>query len=200
MDRKQGVVLKTLQDIESPFEFGGEITPFLEELFGFLTDLAPLLAKMSSSLETTVTSMPAASDNIESANAMAENATTAIMDNLDGITQGLDRLLTLHTQGETYDTLQGLADQVNEIQVALQFQDITSQHLAQATQIVEAIQVRIKKMFGALQAIGEENQMVKTILDAYTSDTGEEGAIEAADTIRRGEGISQADIDALFGS
>lgn len=33
--KKQGPVLKTLKEIESLFEFGGEIAPFLGELFAF---------------------------------------------------------------------------------------------------------------------------------------------------------------------
>ena len=49
--KKQGPVLKTLKEIESLFEFGGGIAPFLEELFAFRSDLMPILAKAGRSLK-----------------------------------------------------------------------------------------------------------------------------------------------------
>ncbi len=197
--KKQGSVLKTLKEIESLFEFGGEITPFLEELFAFLSDLMPILAKASQSLESTTASMPAASDNITSADIMAEDATHIIMDNVEHITVELDRLIADQPDGDMRGALKDLAGKAVEINMALQFQDITSQHLRQAMQIVEAIQVRMEKLFESLKGIGEKNEMVKKIVESYTEGAGEE-AVDITDTIRKEAAISQADIDALFGS
>jgi len=197
--KKQGPVLKTLKEIESLFEFGGEIAPFLEELFAFLSDLMPILAKASRSLENTTASMPAASDNITSANIMAEDATNTIMDNVEHITVELDKLIVDQPDGNLKEPLQNLAGKVAEISIALQFQDITSQHLRQATLIVEAIQMRMEMLFESLKSIGEKNELVKKIVESYTQGTDEE-AIDTTDKVRKEAVISQTDIDALFGT
>ncbi|MEE9466102.1 MAG: hypothetical protein V3W14_11085 [Candidatus Neomarinimicrobiota bacterium] len=197
--KKQGPVLKTLKEIESLFEFGGEIAPFLEELFAFLSDLMPILAKASRSLENTTASMPAASDNITSADMMAEDATHIIMDNVEHITVELDKLIVDQPDGDMKEALKDLAGKAAEINMALQFQDITSQHLRQAMQIVEAIQVRMEKLFESLKSIGEKNELVKKIVESYTQGADEE-AIDITDTVRKEAAISQNDIDALFGT
>jgi len=197
--KKQGPVLKTLKEIESLFEFGGEIAPFLEELFAFLSDLMPILAKASRLLENTTASMPAASDNITSANIMAEDATNTIMDNVEHITVELDKLIVDQPDGNLKEPLQNLAGKVAEISIALQFQDITSQHLRQATLIVEAIQMRMEMLFESLKSIGEKNELVKKIVESYTQGTDEE-AIDTTDKVRKEAVISQTDIDALFGT
>ena len=199
MDKKSGTVLKTLREIESLFEFGGEIAPFLEELFTFLTDLMPILARANQSLASTTESMPSATDNIASANMMAENAANTIMDNADQITTALDDLLS-KTDGETKEALEEVALKVNEINMALQYQDITSQHLQQATQIVQAVQVRMQKLFQGLQTIGESNEAIRKLIESYTEEMDKHDAAEFEDTIHNSaDAISQDEIDALFG-
>ncbi len=200
MAKKQGPVVETLKDIKSLFEFGDEIAPFLEELFTFLTDLMPILAKANHLLDDTTASMPAASKNIASADTIAESATITIMDRVDEITVRLGNLISDQKKGEIKTELKELAGKVDEIQTALQFQDITSQHLSQATRIVTAIQVRMEKMFESLQGIGEKNEAVKAILEKYAGEITTDIALAAEDTIRREEAISQDEIDALFGN
>ncbi len=200
MTEQQGPAVKTLKDIKSLFEFGDEIAPFLEELFAFLTDLMPILAKANHLLGDTTASMPAASENIASANTIAESATHTIMDHVDEITVGLDDLISSQKEQKAKAELEKLAGKLGEIQTALQFQDITSQHLSQATQIVAAIQVRMEKMFESLQSIGKKNEAVKAILESYAGEITSDVALTAEDTIRRDEAISQDEIDALFGN
>lgn len=198
MDKKSGTVLSTLRDIESLFEFGGEIAPFLEELFAFLTDLMPILARANRALASTTQSIPSASDNIASAEMMAQDATNTIMDNADKISVELEALIE-KTDGETQVALESVALKINDINMALQYQDITSQHLQQASQIVEAIQTRMQKLFRALQEIGEKNEAIQKILENYDADV-DEGEIDTTDTIRRENAITQDEIDALFGN
>lgn len=199
-EKGTGTVLKSLMNLESLFEFGGEISPFLEELFAFLSDLMPILAKAQFSLRDSTKHMPDASDNIASAETLSEDATNTIMDNLEGITADLEALNSSNLDAATQAKLDTLGDKITEIQMALQFQDITAQHLRQASQIVAAIQMRMSKLFEALQAIGEKNEMIKAIVDNYAQDVGDEDALDQADTIRRDDSVSQADIDALFGN
>lgn len=199
-EKGTGTVLKSLMNLESLFEFGGEISPFLEELFAFLSDLMPILAKAQFSLRDSTKHMPDASDNIASAETLSEDATNTIMDNLEGITADLEALNSSNLDAATQAKLDTLGDKITEIQMALQFQDITAQHLRQASQIVAAIQSRMSKLFEALQAIGEKNEMIKAIVDNYAQDVGDEDALDQADTIRRDDSVSQADIDALFGN
>ena len=198
--KETGTVLKTLMGMESLFEFGGEISPFLEELFTFLSDLMPILAKAQFSLRDSTRHMPDASDNIASAESLSEDATNTIMDNLEGITADLEALTSSNLDAATQEKLGTLADKITDIQMALQFQDITAQHLRQAGQIVEAIQLRMSKLFDALQTIGEKNKLVKAIVDNYAQDVGDEDALDQADQIRRDNSVSQSDIDALFGN
>ena len=199
-DKGTGTVLKSLMNLESLFEFGGEISPFLEELFAFLSDLMPILAKAQFSLRDSTKHMPDASDNIASAETLSEDATNTIMDNLEGITADLEALNSSNLDAATQAKLDTLADKITEIQMALQFQDITAQHLRQASQIVEAIQMRMSKLFEALQTIGEKNEMIKALVDNFAQEVGDEDALDQADTIRRDDSVSQADIDALFGN
>ncbi|MCK4577883.1 MAG: hypothetical protein KAU50_03780 [Candidatus Marinimicrobia bacterium] len=199
VDKKSGTVLKTLQDMGTLFEFGGEITPFLEELLTFLSDLMPILAKAKVSLQSTTSHMPDASSNISSADSMSADATHTIMDNADVITVKIDELIASDVDDTMKESLEELAEKINEINMALQFQDIISQHLQQATQIVEAIQSRMDKLFVGLQSVGEHNELVKDILDQYSAESGEE-AIDYEDKMHRDEAVSQADIDALFGN
>ena len=200
MEKKTGTVLKTLKDMESLFQFGGEISPFLEELFAFLSDLLPILAKTKFSLQDTTKYMPDASDNIASAEMLSQDATHTIMDNLEAITTELESLTSSDLDAATQEKLSGIVDKITEIHMALQFQDITAQHLQQASQIVEAIQLRMNKLFEALQNIGEQNKMVKAIVDNYTQSQEDEDQLDHADQIRRDDSVSQADIDALFGN
>lgn len=197
MSKKRGA-LKALRDIESLFEPESEITPFLEELFVFLSDLLPIIAKANQSIMQTAESMPSASDNIESANTMAESATHSIMDNIDSISTELSDVVESISDADSKEKLVAIASRVDEIAISLQFQDITSQHLKQATQIVEAIQLRMNKLFESLQDIGKKNKKVKTILDQYIVDDVDEIPLE--DSVRQDDSISQADIDALFGN
>ncbi|MCH8836335.1 MAG: hypothetical protein IIA60_00875 [Candidatus Marinimicrobia bacterium] len=200
VDKGTGTVLKSLMNMESLFEFGGEISPFLEELFNFLSDLMPILAKAQFALRDSTKHMPDASDNIASAETLSEDATNTIMDNLEGITADLEALNSSNLDAATQAKLDTLGDKITEIQMALQFQDITAQHLRQASQIVEAIQLRMSKLFEALQSIGEKNELVKAIVDNYAQEVGDEDALDQADKIRRDDSVSQADIDALFGN
>ena len=199
-DKGTGTVLKSLMNLESLFEFGGEISPFLEELFAFLSDLMPVLAKAQFSQRDSTKHMPDASDNIASAETLSEDATNTIMDNLEGITADLEALNSSNLDAATQAKLDTLADKITEIQMALQFQDITAQHLRQASQIVEAIQMRMSKLFEALQTIGEKNEMIKALVDNFAQEVGDEDALDQADKIRRDDSVSQADIDALFGN
>jgi hypothetical protein len=199
-ETKQGKVLKTLQDIESLFEFGGEITPFLEELFRFLNDLMPLLARARCYLQSTSSSAPAASDNIHSAEQMAEDATNTIMDNADQICVQLGDLQAGDGNGDTKKVLEEVVHRAQQIQMSLQFQDITSQHLQQATRIVEAIHTKLDQMFLGLEEMGQHNELVQKLVEKYAHVEDCDQMLETEDTIHRGDNaISQDDIDALFG-
>lgn len=197
MPKKRGA-LKALRDIESLFEPESEITPFLEELFVFLSDLLPIIAKANQSIMQTAKNIPTASDNIASANTMAESATHNIMDNIDAISTELNEVVEGITDSGRKEKLADIASRIDEISMSLQFQDITSQHLKQATQIVEAIQIRMNKLFASLQEIGKKNKKVGKILKQYIVE--DDDVITFEDTVRRDDSVSQADIDALFGN
>ncbi len=150
-------------------------------------------------LEDTASAMPSVSDSITNADMMAEDATHTIMDHVEEISTGLEELAETQSGGKLKVSLQELGEKVIAIQADLQFQDITSQHLRQATQILEAIQGRTRKLFQSLQDISEQNELVKNVLKAFIPESTEE-ALDVSDTIRQDSSISQDDIDALFSS
>ena len=130
---------------------------------------------------------------------MAEDAANTIMDNADQISTSLDDLIP-KTDGDTKASLEDIALKVNEINMALQYQDITSQHLKQATQIVQAVQLRMQKLFLGLQEIGEGNEAVRKLMESYSEEMANEDAEVIEDTIHNSaDAISQDEIDALFG-
>lgn len=200
MQKKKGSALETIEGMESLFEFGGGIAPFLEELFSFLGDLMPILAKATRAIENSHSAMPAATDNITSATTLAEEATQSIMDQIEKMSSQIEEILANKPDDALQSSLQDVAGKIVEIQTALQFQDITSQHLKQATQIVEAIQSRSQKMIHALDGIAEKNDLVKSILDKYAREIEVEDQVDTTDEIHMDDSISQADIDSLFGS
>jgi hypothetical protein len=196
-EKQQGKVLTTLRELGSLFEFGGEITPFLEVLLAFLEDLVPIMTEVNTSWDNLASSMPTASGNIASAEEVAEDATNTIMDNADQINAQLGDLLADDGNGDTKKVLEEVMHRAEQIQMSLQFQDISSQHLQQASRIVEAINNRLENLFNALQNLAEHNELVKTVFEKQPAEKTEE--IDLVDTIHQKDAISQADIDAMFG-
>lgn len=197
---KTDTVIQPLQDLEDRLKSSGEeVLPLLEEFFAFLNDLLPLLAKANRSLEDTTASIPTAAENIGSADAMAEDAAHTIMDEVEQISNELERIPVKKGDGELQESLESMGARIASIQTALQFQDISSQHLRQAREIIDAIHKRLRQLFESLQGAGKRNELVESILESYVQ-TGEEDKIDTEDTIRRSEAFSQADIDALFKS
>ena len=130
---------------------------------------------------------------------MAQDAANTIMDTADIITLELDTLVE-ESESNTREALASLALKINEINMASRYQDITSQHLHQASQIVEAIQTRMQKLFRALQDIGEKNGAIRSIVENHANEADAEDEIDTADSIYRENAISQDKIDALFGN
>ena len=65
---------------------------------------------------------------------------------------------------------------------------------------MEAIQVRMAKLFESLQSIGAQNQLMKAIVDSYIRTADEAETADTIDTIRQDNVFSQEDNDALFGT
>mgnify|MGYP002640262489 CR=1 FL=1 len=198
-------LLVRINDMRGFFKFGDEVIPFLGDLFAFLKNIMPLMSEMNSSLQDSAQKLPTASDRIEDVNKATEYATVEILDALDRISSNLEKLPKMDKENQS-ESIATMHEEVANIVNALQFQDITSQKLNHANQILVAIYEKFTVLFASLEKAKFSTAVGKKVLEALEESVDEE-AREAAqnefeektkDVIRHEE-ISQDDIDSLFG-
>jgi len=186
-----------ITSLKQLFEFGGELMPFIEELYGFLKDIIPLIDDMTGSLKETSDTMPKAQERIDKVTEATLLATTQIMDKLDHINSHCDKLSAKEKDEENINMLSEIQMDSMDIINSLQFQDITSQKLGHAREILDAVHERFGKLFERIDSMkindNMKNQLFGSRLKEHKGDIAEAGE----DQIRT-EGISQDDIDALF--
>ena len=198
-------VLGKIQDLKRLFQLGSDLVPFVEEIFKFLKDVIPLINKVSDSLIESTTHMPAAQEKLDSANKTTEMATNQILDKLDSINERLQKLSENYGSSDNPETaaeiIQNIQDDSFEIIAALQFQDITSQQLAYARGVFQAIYDRFELLFNALNELNVDENLKSLIVNKLTPLSPENvSSIQAAsEDIIRNKGISQDEIDQLFG-
>ncbi len=79
-------LLKKTEELRALFVLGQRVIPFLEEIFLFIQDLTPQLARISKSIEENLQNIPHASKQLEQVTKATEMATTEILNTLEGIT------------------------------------------------------------------------------------------------------------------
>ncbi|MFQ6614527.1 MAG: hypothetical protein ACE5D1_06755 [Fidelibacterota bacterium] len=197
-------ILVKVQEIQGFFKVGDELIPFLTELFLFLKETIPLMAKVDQSILESANKLPTASEKIQSASQTAESATHKILDKLDTMSEELISL-EQRVGKEDRELIRKIQSDVQESIYVLQFQDITSQQLEHAIRILNVIKENFDLLFTANnkmklkttiagQVLGEEK---KTELQETLEEESQEFQDQTKDIIREGT-FSQDDIDKLF--
>ncbi|MEM9665337.1 MAG: protein phosphatase CheZ [Bacteroidota bacterium] len=84
-------ILGKINELRAVFVLGQRAVPFLEEVFQFLKEIAPLFDDISASIQESTGKMPHAKSQLESVTQATEVATTEIMDRVDTSTAELGR-------------------------------------------------------------------------------------------------------------
>jgi chemotaxis regulatin CheY-phosphate phosphatase CheZ len=78
-------ITQKVEEIKALFVFGSRVMPFLEDVFSFIKDIAPLIDQINSQLLESSKRMPKASTQLNKVTEATEMATQEIMDMVDGI-------------------------------------------------------------------------------------------------------------------
>jgi predicted nucleic acid-binding Zn-ribbon protein len=78
-------ITQKVDEIKALFIFGSRVMPFLEDVFNFIKDIAPLIDQINSQLLESSKRMPRASTQLNKVTEATEMATQEIMDMVDGI-------------------------------------------------------------------------------------------------------------------
>ncbi len=204
-DEKASTIIEKIEEMRDFLRIGDEVIPFLGELFRFIQQVMPLMSEVNSSFKDSTSKLPDAEDRISDVTKATELATTEIMDTLDEISENVE-LLAEGQSEEKQKIAETINNHIQDVLMSLQFQDITSQKLTHANQIL----VAISKKFSGLHLktehiklntkIGEKmiNELQIGINSEKIKKDSEDFHKETEDVIRH-EKISQDDIDDLFG-
>jgi len=156
-------LLKKAEELKALFVLGQRVIPFLEEIFLFIQDTSPLIQEISSSIKDNLKKMPKASKQLSKVTEATEMATNEIMDTVDGvmyksgiISTNLALIRDLGSQTEfaqhedflraisnSDEVLKSIKSDAQNIMMALQVQDITSQQIAAVNNLLETLQVKL---------------------------------------------------------
>jgi len=198
-------VIEKINEMRGFFKIGDEIIPFLTDLFKFLQEIIPLMAEISASIKTSTTSLPKASERIQDVNHTTEITTNEIMDKLDNILNATETLNKAIGEQES-EAIETIQNEVNDILMALQFQDITSQKLQHANKILAAIHEKFQGLFDSLRNVKVSTVLGSSLLEALEremeSQANQEAATkleaEAKDMIRDEGEVTDEDIERLL--
>ena len=198
-------VIEKINEMRGFFKIGDEIIPFLTDLFKFLQEIIPLMAQISTSIKSSTNNLPKASERIEDVNHTTEITTNEIMDKLDNILNATEVLskATGDTEQEAVETIQ---NEVNDILMALQFQDITSQKLQHANKILTAIHDKFQQLFDSLKNVKVSTVLGSSLLEALEKEMETQSSQaaaaeldqEAQDVIRDEGEVTDEDIERLL--
>ncbi len=191
-------VLAQIKEMKQLFKFGGELIPFMEELYIFLKDVMPLIDEMTGSLKETTENVPKAKERIDNVTETTMLAAQQIMDTLDNINSNCSKLLEKDNDDEAKKLISEIQNGAMDITFSLQFQDITAQKLQHARNILDAIHDRFRELFVRIENMDLNEEMKKSFFGGKAKSNVSAISKAGEDQIRS-EGISQDDIDKLFG-
>lgn len=204
-DNSAGEIFQKIAEMQDFLRIGDEVIPFLGDLFKFIQDVMPLMSEIQTSFTDTSGKLPDATQRLNDVTEATEMATHEIMDKLESINNGLDKVGE-SLEGEKKEIIETLRNDVMDITFALQFQDITSQKLEHANRILEAINKKFTGLSKNSELIKVKTKTGERIMRELhlgpdpekVSDDAEKFHKETEDLIREDQSFSQDDIDALF--
>ncbi len=200
-----GEIFQKIAEMQDFLRIGDEVIPFLGDLFKFIQDVMPLMSEIQRSFSDTSGKLPDASKRLDDVTEATEMATHEIMDKLESINKGLDKVGE-ELGDDNKNTIDTIKNDVMDITFALQFQDITSQKLEHANRILSAINKKFTDLSKNSELIKVKTKVGERIMhelhlgpdpEKSEKDT-EEFHSETEDVIREDQNFSQDDIDALF--
>ncbi|MCS7082520.1 MAG: hypothetical protein RML47_09155 [Bacteroidota bacterium] len=203
---EQRQILERIEQLRRLFSLGQEILPFLEQLFVFLKEVAPLMSDLSRSVFEGSLRMPEATSEIETIHAKTSDATFRILERTE---QLLAELETLQAGLRSEEGSEPLAERVDraymaalDIMTSLQFHDIVTQKLAAVRDVLTRVQNQLIELFENFQRLEIDTQLKHNLMAAMGI---REEELEQILALRGRKPapkvevtISQADIDALF--
>ncbi len=154
-------ILLKADELRSLFVLGQRVIPFLEEIFKFMQEIAPVLNDINTSIQDNLKQMPKASQQLSKVTQATEMATTEIMDLLDGLVYKSNIISSNLSEagkdsGTNADKLNAKSEEILEsirsdsmqMMMALQVQDITSQQLAAVNHLLQTVQDRLGTILG----------------------------------------------------
>jgi chemotaxis regulatin CheY-phosphate phosphatase CheZ len=162
-DNDLNMLLQKAEELKALFVLGQRVIPFLEEIFHFIKDTTPLLDDINVSIRENLQKMPKASKQLSKVTEATESATNEIMDTVDGvlyktriIATNLKHIEDLQPPADnpisseygrlaknSNELLKSIENDAQNIMMALQVQDITSQQIAAVNSVLETVQSKL---------------------------------------------------------
>lgn len=187
-----------------------KVIQFLEEVINFVRDIKPQLNAVNASIADNVVRMPSASKKLAKVTEATEVATNEIMNTLDTIfsktdklSKNLDIIDSSKTEivNDSKNILDDINNDANNIMMALQVQDITSQQIAAVNHILTNVQSKLAEILSSF-----EMSSIKELIEEYRQEQGIQTSVlhreiafdpHAVDSIAKKE-HRQGDVDDLI--
>lgn len=200
-----GEIFQKIAEMQDFLRIGDEVIPFLGDLFKFIQDVMPLMSEIQRSFTESSGKIPDASQRLNDVTEATEMATHEIMDKLESINNGLEKVAT-KVPDDTKEIVENMKNDAMDITFALQFQDITSQKLEHANRILQAINNKFTDLSKNSELIKVKTKVGERIMHELHLGPDPEKAqkdketfdSQTQDVIREDQNFSQDDIDALF--
>lgn len=202
--RNVDVIFNKLQEIKGFLMMGGEVVPFLTDLYNFIRDIIPLMAEFNVSLRDSTNRLPDAANKMIDVTEVTEMATHDILDKLEYVLKKMNDVVQIVDDNEK-TLIKELQNNITEIIYALQFQDIIAQELEHANRILNAVYERFLELLKSLESLESNSDIgrrwakdAKGKVNQKIRDTDRHASEEKTKDFVRSNGISQEDIDRLF--
>ncbi|RMG27755.1 MAG: hypothetical protein D6732_19830 [Methanobacteriota archaeon] len=109
-------ILSKIEELKALFVLGQRVIPFLEELFQFVQEIAPLLEKINLSLKESHLQIPHAFSQLNRVSQTTEVATTEILDNIDILLSNIAEMKAqLRLQLSNLEELKRVDNSINKL-------------------------------------------------------------------------------------
>lgn len=133
------------------------------------------------------------SDELDAIVEHTESATNAIMENVEAIGEAVEQARALTAEAAVLEVLGRVDDHAGEIFTACSFQDITGQRITKVVRSLKFVEERVNALIG----IWGREALAKVLPDE-AGRTGDAALLNGPQLA--GQGVSQDDVDRMFGN
>lgn len=131
------------------------------------------------------------SDQLDAIVEATEDATNSIMSNAEEIEDMVGKVKARTADAEAHALLDQVSDRVNAMFEACSFQDLTGQRVTKVVRSLKFVEERVNTL---IRMWGRE-ELAKVVVDIHETDA-DKALLNGPQ--RKGEGVSQADVDEMF--